>query len=292
MNDYRFEQLIRDWLRPIEICCRRIILHTKTPCSPSVSMIRGVWGRALHHLDIDAYHTVFQGTGAEHLRQPSYMIRSSENGFRGNQTTFHLNWITWGKAIFHDRTLCRAWDVASGMGVCKERIPFAVEMSNLDDERFSLADVSWPIPGTPATSPFRLSFPVPLRIVRKNHAIMAPTLSNLTEAAIVRLTLVRHLIEGDRDSKSSPQGTWPDFAEAAIALSTTIPSTLWRGREQNLIRYSSAQQDEVKMKGTTGYIDFPEGVGPLWPLFAAARWLHLGKGTSIGMGQPGIVTIH
>ena len=30
----------------------------------------------------------------------------------------------------------------------------------------------------------------------------------------------------------------------------------------------------------------PDGPGPLWPLIAAATWIHLGKGTVFGMGQP------
>lgn len=290
MSDNRFETLILDWLRPIVIRCRQIVLRTATPCSPSVSMIRGVWGRALHHLDNNAYQTVFQGTGPGHLRQPSYMIRSSENGFSENGTVFHLDWVTWGNAVIHDRTLVRAWDVAAGMGLDRQRIPFVVDMSH-PAEDLSMADVAWPIPGSPAITPCRVQFQVPLRIVRDKHTITTPSLADLTEAAISRLALVRSLICDDIPMIHVPQSIWPDFAEAAIALATTVSTTRWHGRGQTLVRYSAKQQAEVTMNGVTGFINCLDGTGPLWPILAAATWLHLGKGTVIGLGRPEIIPL-
>jgi hypothetical protein len=50
-------------------------------------------------------------------------------------------------------------------------------------------------------------------------------------------------------------------------------------------RWSAAQQAEVELHGVTGVMDLPEGPGELWPLLAAAGWLHLGKGTVFGLGR-------
>ena len=290
MNDNRFETLILDWLRPIVIRSRRIVIRTASPCFPSVSMIRGVWGRALHHFDINAWQSVFQGTGPDHLRQPSYMIRSSKSGFSENGTVFHLDWMIWGTALTHDRTLVRAWDVASGMGLGKQRIPFVVDMSHPVVD-VSMADIAWPIPGSPATTPCRLQFHVPLRIVRNGQTITSPSLPDIMDATVTRLALVRNLILETIPSNQAPQSIWPDFAEAAIALATTISTTRWHGRGLTLIRYSAKQQAEVSMNGVTGYMDCLDGMGPLWPLLAAATWLHLGKGTVIGLGRPEIMPI-
>lgn len=38
-----------------------------------------------------------------------------------------------------------------------------------------------------------------------------------------------------------------------------------------------------------GELHLPAGPGPLWPLLAAALWLHLGKGTIVGLGQPKVL---
>lgn len=38
------------------------------------------------------------------------------------------------------------------------------------------------------------------------------------------------------------------------------------------------------MSGVVGHLDLTRGAGPLLPLRLAARWLHLGKGTVVGLG--------
>jgi len=63
------------------------------------------------------------------------------------------------------------------------------------------------------------------------------------------------------------------------------PGESWRGRRLDLVRYSGRQKTELEMRGVSGYLDLPDGPGPLWPLLAAAQWLHLGKGAVVGMGQ-------
>ncbi len=39
------------------------------------------------------------------------------------------------------------------------------------------------------------------------------------------------------------------------------------------------------MGGVTGELELPAGPGPLADLLAAAQWLHVGKGTVMGLGR-------
>src|SRR5436190_859080 len=48
---------------------------------------------------------------------------------------------------------------------------------------------------------------------------------------------------------------------------------------------AARRQAEVELRGVSGCLDLPEGAGELWPLLAAAMWLHLGKGTTLGLGE-------
>jgi hypothetical protein len=63
------------------------------------------------------------------------------------------------------------------------------------------------------------------------------------------------------------------------------PADAWQGRRLDLLRWSARQQAEIDLYGVTGVLDLPEGPGVLWPLLAAACWLHLGKGTTLGLGE-------
>jgi hypothetical protein len=62
-------------------------------------------------------------------------------------------------------------------------------------------------------------------------------------------------------------------------------SRLWQGERLDFHRYSGRQKTEITLEGVAGSIDLPEGPGELWPLFAAGMWLHVGKGTTMGLGQ-------
>ncbi len=39
------------------------------------------------------------------------------------------------------------------------------------------------------------------------------------------------------------------------------------------------------MRGVTGTLELPKGVGVLWPILAAGAWVHIGKGTVFGLGH-------
>jgi hypothetical protein len=79
--------------------------------------------------------------------------------------------------------------------------------------------------------------------------------------------------------------------DEVLAHARTIPSGSWQGQRTDLTRYSASQQQEVELRGVTGFVDLPEGLRELLPLFTAAQWLHVGKGTTLGMGQLAILPV-
>ena len=243
---------IQTILSQIRILPRRLSLLTPG-VRATVPMLRGVWGAALHDLAPEAYCSVFLGQGAAHERVPAFVLRPAPPSAEDNPA---LDWILIGDGLNYDSVLLRAWDIASGMGLGPARRRFHIRacrgldpagnllsaMANSGGWR--LFEAFWPLPGPPDSTPCRLRFPAPLRLLRLHRLIEQPTLADVVVAALRRL-------------------------EAFL----------------DVVRYSGRQKTELEMRGVSGYLDLPDGPGPLWPLLAAAQWLHLGKGAVVGMGQ-------
>jgi hypothetical protein len=70
-----------------------------------------------------------------------------------------------------------------------------------------------------------------------------------------------------------------------LDLARWTPATPWQGGPLDLVRYSGRQRAEAELRGVAGHLRLPEGPGPLADLLAAAAWLHLGKGTVMGLGR-------
>jgi hypothetical protein len=282
-------------------------------------MLRGVWGAALCDLDEDVYHAVFAPN--EHGSQAGGDGRRARPDAGGGQTSAAgyvlrpappdpqfapaVEWILIGQAIEHDVALCRAWDIASGMGLGPQRRRFhlrkalalqsdgnPVEGGNawrLSDARFPSApdqdspghSPQGPAPKEPVSgrvngSPCRLTFPAPVRLIRHGRLIEAPTLADIIVSACRR---VRAYLP------PALHAEWDSLSREALEHSRSIPAASWRGRRLDLHRYSATQRAEVDLRGVTGSIDLPQGPGEVWPLLAASQWLHLGKGTVMGLGE-------
>jgi hypothetical protein len=248
----------------------------------TIPMLRGVWGAALHDLDPEAYGCVFMGEGSPHQRVPKFVLRAAPGSTEG---LLLLEWILIG-GLEYDASLLRAWDVASGMGLGRERRRFHIRDRQVlgpggeplpnDGRGWSLYQAVWPLDGAPQSTPCRLEFPAPLRLIRAHRLIEAPTLVDIAMGGLRRLEAFLPLAARSALMKLKP---------AIIEQAKAQRAEAWCGQRFNLVRYSGRQKRELELRGVSGHLDLPEGPGALWPLLAASQWLHLGKGTAVGMGQ-------
>jgi hypothetical protein len=275
---------IQTILSQVQILPRRLSLLTPQ-VTATVPMLRGVWGAALHDLDSEAYCAVFLGEGSPSERVPLVVLRPAPPSAEDFPA---LDWILVGNGLEYDAVLLRAWDIASGMGLGTDRRRFHIRScrplspqgellpSVREPRAWSLLQAVWPLGGTPDSTPCRLRFPAPLRLLRQHRLIEQPTPTDLIVAAIRRLEAF--LPSPAREALARMKPTLIDQARTCRAGN-------WSGQRLDLLRYSGRQKRELEMRGVSGYLDLPDGPGPLWPLLAAAQWLHLGKGTVVGMGQ-------
>ena len=275
---------IQTILSQIRILPRRLSLLTPG-VRATVPMLRGVWGAALHDLAPEAYCSVFLGQGAAHERVPAFVLRPAPPSAEDNPA---LDWILIGDGLNYDSVLLRAWDIASGMGLGPARRRFHIRAcrgldpagnllsATANSGGWRLFEAVWPLPGPPDSTPCRLRFPAPLRLLRLHRLIEQPTLADVVVAALRRLEAFLPTPASAALARIKP---------ALLEQARIRPGESWRGRRLDLVRYSGRQKTELEMRGVSGYLDLPDGPGPLWPLLAAAQWLHLGKGAVVGMGQ-------
>jgi hypothetical protein len=259
-------------------------LHLETPgVQATVSMLRGVWGAALKFLAEPVYTRAFD-VGPDDA--PRYVLRPADAAVRPAPAVEFL--LFGAPDATTDEAFWAAWDLACQRGLGPNRIPFRITSArplawdgtplrvSRTQPGFVLAPLPWPL-ASPADG-CRLEFPAPLRLMRHRRLIDQPALPDLVIAALRRI----HALAG-----APAEPLWADRA-AWLDLARRIPSRTWVGHRLDLVRYSGSQQRELEMHGVTGSLDLPGGPGPLEPLLAAATWLHLGKGTVLGLGQLGI----
>jgi len=268
----------------VQVLPRRIIMDTAS-VRATVPMIRGTWGAALHGLDRPAYEGVFQGAASAGARVPGYLLRPAP---ADPVEAPAVEWILFGDAVCYDDTLLRAWDIASGMGLGRERSRFhtlrirplrsdgAALAPDRLPHRWSLGHAQWPIDGAAETSPCRLRFIAPLRMLRRGKLISSPTLSDIVVGTLRRL---------EAYAPAAVVQALKDLRPAALDLAAHTPATPWVGQRLDFERYSASQRAELDLRGFVGSLDLPEGPGEVWPLLAAALWLHIGKATVMGLGQ-------
>lgn len=217
-----------------------------------------------------------------------------------------VDWILIGDAVQYDFPLCRAWDIASGMGLGPERRRFHIRrwLALQPDGRAVEHAVPWALnearwlavarpdqqspsvaAGSSPTSQFdeispdqpcRLHFTSPLRLMRQGRLIETPTLPDLIVAACRRVAAYLPPAAAEE---------WKGITEDATDAARSTPASSWEGERLDLHRYSARQRAELDLRGVSGWLELPRGPGPLWPILASAQWLHLGKGTVMGLGQ-------
>jgi len=235
--------------------------------APTIQMLRGVYGAALHDLSAEAYRTVFaDGNGGPAL----YMLRPS----LGEDPVSTVEFLIFGPALDHEQTLFRAWDRAGGMGLGKARKKFV--LGEMEELRPPNASCAWTLADTvcPDAS-CRLSFPFPLRLLRQGKLIEEPSFAEICLAILRRLCALAGQSRPGRD-----------LQHAVLGEARHVPTSEWFGTQATVHRYSARQQRDIYIQGVCGHLDLPAGFGPLQPLLAAAQWTHLGKAYTLGLGRP------
>lgn len=271
-------------LRAIRVKAWR--LHLETPgMVATVPMLRGVWGAALRAESEACYCRLFEGADSE---RPRYLMRPAPQVAQPAPAVEFLLFPATTN-LLDDRDdeeiAWTAWDRACRQGLGPHRHPFHISSvvplawdgSALEPARrqpgFVLEDLPWPA-GTEET-PCRLEFPAPLRLLRQGKLIASPTPADIVLAALHRVCA---LAGPDTDPLWAARRYW-------LELGRAVPFEPWQGRRLDLVRYSGSQKAEVELRGVAGSLALPVGPGFLSPLLAAAAWIHIGKGTVMGLGQ-------
>ncbi|HEX7376847.1 MAG TPA: CRISPR system precrRNA processing endoribonuclease RAMP protein Cas6, partial [Pirellulales bacterium] len=304
------------FLSHILILPRRLWLDTPGVAA-TVPMLRGTWGAALHDLDREAYANVF-GSDEESggNTTPGYLMRPAPPD---PHCAPAIDFFLFGQALEYDEACRHAWHEAARRGLGPKRQAFQIRGTFLlgpngtlreerstrphpgplppgEGERSGTArspfptqaqppipnsqPLAWPLsqavwPLDP-NAPCRLVFNAPLRLRRRGCLIEQPTLADIVVAGCRRIEAF--LPEPLRDD-------WKCYSAAALEAARNRPPAAWDGVRLDLHRWSARQKNELDLHGVTGSLALAEGPGELAPLLAAAQWLHLGKGTVMGLGQ-------
>lgn len=302
---------ILDWLEPLRIWPYRLTFRFPSDAEYEIPRLRGVWGRALHLLDEELYRKVFEGTGPVNLKTPQYIIRPSDEGASASRSVQKgirresVDFITWGTVSANKKLsgeyvtrtdwllrLIRAWDIASGMGIGKNRYPFVLERVEKiapfsDSGGISIVKMIQKRSFSP-TLPCRVEFSVPVRIMNGRQLCYEPDLAMIVQATLIRCALLRLQSTGEINSykaSSSPTAILPDFSERLSAEVERIAAGPWIGEPIVTRRYSGRQKNEIDLYGAVGGLELQQGCGALALILAAAEIIHIGKSTTLGLGR-------
>jgi hypothetical protein len=123
----------------------------------------------------------------------------------------------------------------------------------------------------------------PLRVQRR-EALVGPqefVFADLFGPLLRRLSMLTYF-HGDFPLEVDFRGLMEQARQVSL-ISTTL-------RWHDWIRYSSRQQTTMQMGGLIGEFALDGGdIGPFWPYLWAGQWTHVGKGTTMGLGQYTII---
>jgi hypothetical protein len=246
-------------------------------------VLRGVFGAALHELDEGVYRAVFRPDEPD--ASPGYMLRHSGHRVDG-QALFEL--VLFDRALPHCDLVFEALQLAGERGLGRDRRPYVLSrlawldawgrpvLEQVQEQPFCLDAVTWPLAGDPATTPCRVLFPEPVRLMRQGLLIEQPTLRDVVVAGCRRLGM---LLEPEaRERVRSLQTAGLDAAD-------NTPTQPFQGVAASVGRWSASQGQFIDLRGACGHLDLPDGPGALWRLLAALQWTHCGKATVVGLGR-------
>ncbi|MBI4847715.1 MAG: CRISPR system precrRNA processing endoribonuclease RAMP protein Cas6 [Nitrospirae bacterium] len=222
-----------------------------------------------------------------------------------DEITFGLTLI--GKAIDYLPYFVYTFDELGKMGIGKGRGKYVLQTVNIQNSRFKTdsksktiysSDTKTLMPFEPSflnlefailnsersegilnlqSSILNLSFLTPTRIIYDGHLTLDLEFHILIRQLLRRISLLAYFHCGLDTSDWDFKG----IIEKAKEVKVSKRTLKWYDWE----RYSARQDTRMKMGGFLGEITFEGDIEPFMPLIAAGEILHVGKGTSFGLGQ-------
>jgi CRISPR-associated endoribonuclease Cas6 len=151
--------------------------------------------------------------------------------------------------------------------------PFSPSFLNLESEILK--------PDTTGFECLTLHFLTPTRIVYDGRFVFELEFHMLVRQILRRIALLSYFHCGGDPSEIDFRG----IIEKAKEVQVKERNLRWYDWE----RYSARQDTRMKMGGFVGEITFQGDIGPFMSLIKAGQLLHVGKGTSFGLGKYEIV---
>jgi hypothetical protein len=292
--------VLQDLCREVRILPVRYLLRTSAK-DFAIPLLRSVLGAVLHELDKRAYVTVFHRDQLSGQADDSQrFVLSGHEG--GAEDAFTVDLTLIGEGIDSWES-CESALVSGGQrGTGRRRNPFSIEgrcgllpdaTPVSDIVTWTLDEAVWPGGHSPSSFSCTLRFPGPLQLrvhekstlsdsTTRRMPITAPSFSNLFAAALGRIS--QYLSPAARKRVRERE-----FRSQIVKESESIRHGIWRGGRCDDQCWSAGQDRLIRLDGVAGQLDLPDGAGEFWPAFAAARWLHLGRKTTYGLGAFDVV---
>lgn len=235
--------------------------------------------------------------GGKHNAPPPYILspRSTGTIHEGDIVILDLTLI--GHGSRHGTNVIRALQAGAEQGLGKDRLRLrldAVHARTAGNDGQSLDPQSLPAPtpppdAPPAPSRIRIQLQQPLRLREQNKYINP---KDFTLRALVKSLLLRLRNLSDIHTPNAPQ---PEVAPMLSQLETLTVTPTLRWQQQQ--RWSARQHSTVEGSGLLGHIDIATTDGAqlpndLWQLLWLGQWLHVGKGTVMGLGRYQLTPSH
>jgi len=242
-----------------------------------------------------AYSYVFETpppTNAEKMRKYNATPHPFVFRFRrqaGESGVYNLDLTLFGHGLRYFPYIVHALQTAGKEGIGGHRQVFdLVKIDELDFQRNAQTiyrdgelqaqqqAASPPVPGMPEQIALRFESPLRIKQQQKNLAAADFNFGALFGNLLRRISMISYF------HTDTPLDT--DFAGlSAKAKSQQIidQDLTW----YDWTRYSSRQQAEMNMGGLIGSVTLDtRGLDDFWPYLWLGQWIHVGKGTSMGMG--------
>lgn len=209
----------------------------------------------------------------------------------GNEITFNL--ILIGKAIGYLPYFIYAFDELGEIGIGKGKGKFELRSVECDGKtiydsesktlkHIKTASLSFYNAGSgEGCSDIKLNFLTPTRILYNGSLTLDLQFHILIRQLLRRLSLLSYFHCGGNPSEIDFKG----MIEKAKEVKVKKSNLCWYDWE----RYSARQDTRMKMGGFLGEITFEGDIQAFLPLVKAGEVLHVGKGTTFGLGKYEII---